>query len=194
MNPCKMMAAMLLLWPALSLAAQPPAGLRYDYLDLGVTVGEVDSPGNDVDFTGFDLTGSWGFHPNVALFGSVGGGEIDVAGDIDTTAVSIGISPHFALSDKIDLVIPVALEWAEFDAGVFDDDDTGYSVGVGIRALPSPAWEFNGGLEYLDIFGSDDVSVVGGARWHASSLFSLSLDASIGDDASGVRFGGRFSF
>lgn len=194
MKSIRLLAVAALLWPALSLADQPASELNYDFVDLGITFGEVDSPGNDVDFSTFDVNGSWGFHPNIALIGRVAVGEIDVAGDIDTTELSIGVNPHFALTDKIDLVVPVAIEWAEYDASGFDDDDTGFSIGVGIRALATPAWEFNGGLRYVDIFGGDDLSVVGGARWHISSLFSLSADATIGDDASGVRFGGRFSF
>ena len=194
MKSIKYLVAAALVWPALGFAAQPPAELRYDYVDLGVTFGDVDTVGDDVDFSAFDVNGSWGFHPNFALIGSVAVGEIDVAGDIETTQLSVGLNPHFPLTDRIDLVIPVSIEWAEYDAGPFDDDDTGYSLGVGIRALASPAWEFEGGLEYIDIFGSDDLSVVGSARWHISSLFSLSLGANIGDDESGVRFGGRFSF
>ena len=194
MKSMKLLAGALLLSPAMVLAAEPPAEIRYDYVDLGVTFGEVDTTGNDVDFSGFDVNGSWGFHPNVALIGGVGFGEIDTAGDIETTEFSIGVMPHFPLTDKIDLVIPVAIEWAEYDAGAFDDDDTGYSIGVGIRALPTPKWEFGAGLQYVDIFSNDEVSVLGEARWHISSLFSLSLGGSIGDDTSGVRFGGRFTF
>lgn len=194
MKSIRLLAAAALLWPAMSLAAQPPGELNYDFVDLGVTFGDIDTAGDDVDFSTFDVNGSWGFHKNVALIGRVAVGEIDVPGDIDTTELSIGINPHFALNDRIDLVIPVAIEWAEFDAGSFEDDDTGFSLGVGIRALASPAWEFNGGLRYVDIFEGDDLSVVGGARWHINSLFSLSADATIGDDVTGVRLGGRFSF
>ncbi|MGE0624117.1 MAG: outer membrane beta-barrel protein [Pseudomonadales bacterium] len=186
--------AAALLWPALSLAAQPSSELNYDFVDLGVTFGDIDTAGDDVDFSTFDVNGSWGVHKNIALIGRVGVGEIDTSGDIDTTELAFGINAHFPLTDRIDLVVPVAIEWAEYEAGSFEDDDTGFSLGFGVRALASPAWEFNGGLRYIDIFGEDDLGVVGGARWHISSLFSLSADATIGDDASGVRLGGRFSF
>ncbi len=194
MKTMRLLTAAALLWPALCLAEPPASQLSYDFVDLGLTFGEIDTVGNDVDFTTFDVNGSWGFHKNLALTGSVGFGEIDTAGNIDTTELSIGLTPHFPLTDKIDLVVPVAIEWAEYDLGAFDDDDTGYSIGVGIRALASPAWEFSGGLEYIDIFSSDDLSVVGSARWHINRLFSLSVGAAIGDAATGVRFGGRFSF
>lgn len=175
-------------------AAEPPAEIRYDYLDLGLTFGEIDTAGDDVDFWGAGIAGSWGFHQNFAMTASIGAGEIDTLGDIDTTEMSLGITPHFALADNLDLVIPVALEWADFDAGAFSDDDTGYSVGVGIRWLINPAWEFGAGVTHVDIFDTDDQSVNANIRWHLSHLLSLGLGAEFGDDVSAALFDVRFSF
>ena len=177
-----------------ALADAPPAEIRYDFLDLGVTFGEVDTAGDDVDFSGFGVAGSWGFHKNIAMTAAIGVGEIDVLGDVDTTELSVGITPHFALTDRLDLVIPVALEWAEFDGRGFSDDDTGYSIGVGIRWLINPAWELGAGIQHVDIFDGDDQSVSANVRWHLSRLFSLGLGGNIGDDASAVLFDARFSF
>ena len=186
--------ATLVLWPMSVMAADPPADIRYDYLDLGVSFGEVDSVINNVDFTSFDMNGSWGFHENFALTMGLGTGEIDVLGDIDTTQLSVGVTPHLALTDRIDLVIPVALEWADFDSGPVSDDDTGYSIGLGIRALPNPSWELSAGVRHVAIFSGSEQSVLGEARWHLNHLFSLALGASLGDDTTAVRFGARFSF
>ncbi|MGD8830093.1 MAG: porin family protein [Pseudomonadales bacterium] len=194
MTFCRLPIAVLLLCPVLAFAAQPPAEIRYDYVDVGVTFGEVDTVGNDIDFSSFDVAGSWDIHKNIALIGRIGVGEIDVPGDIDTSEVSFGINPHFPLTDKIDLIIPVAIEWADYDGRGFSDDDTGYSIGVGIRALPNPQWEFSGGFRHVDIFDNTEQSVLGSARWHINELFSLSVGAEFGDDTSAVRFGGRFSF
>lgn len=190
----KMLPAALLFFSASTFAAEPPAELRYDFVDLGLAFGEVDTIGNDVDFTSFGVAGSWGFHENIALIGSLSVGEIDVPGDAETTDLSVGINPHFALSDKVDLVVPIALRWAEVDTGSFSDDDTGYSIGVGVRALLKPAWELGGGLQHVDIFDGDDQSLYGSVRWHLNELFSLALGAEVGDDASAVVFNARFSF
>ncbi len=184
----------LALWPAMASAAAPPAEIRYDYLDLGLTFGEVDSVVRNVDFTNFDLSGSWGFHDNFALTVGMGLGELDVFNDVSTRTLSIGITPHLALAENIDLVIPVALEWADADSGLFSDDDTGYSIGLGVRALLNPSLELTAGVQHVDIFGGSDQSLVGELRWHLNHLFSLGLGGSFGDDASAVRFAARFSF
>lgn len=189
------LSGLALLVPLSALAAEPPDQIRYDYLDIGVVYGEIDSPGSDPDFTEFGIAGSWGFHPNVALFAGIGSGEIDTSvGDIDTTEASVGIAPHFALTPKVDLVFPIALEFAEFDSGPFDDDDTGYSVGAALRILPTPAWEFGVGVTHVEIFDGDDQIFSGGVRWHANHLFSLGLDLSAADDSTAATLTGRFSF
>ncbi len=190
-----MLVALLpVLLPGVALAAKPPGELRYDFLDLGVTFGEVDTAGDDVDFSGVGIAGSWGFHDNFALFASLGAGEIEAFSDIDTTELSVGINPHFAITEKVDIVIPVALEWADFDGAGFSDDDMGYSIGVGIRALPSPALEFGAGVRYLDIFNDSATSFAANVRWHITHLFSVGLGGDFGDDVSALLLDARFSF
>ena len=194
MKSLKALLCATILVPAVGFAAPPPSEIRYDFLDLGLTFGEVDSDGSDVDFSGIGMAGSWGFHDNFALFASLGAGEIDAFGDIDTTEFSIGINPHFAIAENLDIVIPVALEWADFDAGPFSDDDTGYSIGVGVRWLINPAWEFGAGVRHVDIFDGDEQTVGANIRWHMSRLFSLGLGGDFGDDSSAVLLDARFSF
>ena len=180
--------------PALGFAAPPPGEIRYDYLDLGIVFGEVDTAGDDVDFSGIGMAGSWGFHDNFALFASLGTGEIDAFGDIDTTEMSFGINPHFAITDSLDIVIPIALEWADFDSRLVSDDDTGYSIGVGVRWLINPAWEFGAGIRHVDIFDDDEQTVGANIRWHLSRLFSLGLGGDFGDDTTALSLDVRFSF
>ena len=195
MNLIRSLCCAFLLLPAsVAFAEAPPAEIRYDFLDVGVTFGEVDTIGDDVDFSGFGIAGSWGFHQNFALFGSLGTGEIDVLGDVDTTELSLGINPHFAITDKVDLVIPVALEFADFDASGFSDDDTGYSIGVGVRALPSPSLELGAIFRHVDIFDSDEQSIGLNVRWHINKLFSLGFGGEFGDDVSAALLDARFSF
>ena len=179
----------------LSAAAAGPDELRYDYLGVGVSFGEIDEVGGDVDFTGVAAAGSWGLHDNFALFAALGTGEIDTGfGDVDTTQLSVGINPHFPIANNVDIVIPVALEWADFDTAFGSYDDVGYSIGIGIRALLSPSWEMGIGVQHVDIFDGDDQNIAGNVRWHINDLFSVALGASYSDDASSVGFDVRFSF
>lgn len=192
--PCALLLAAAFLTPTTVFADEPPGELRYDFLDLNLAFGEVDTVGDDVDFSAIGIGGSWGFHDNFALFASLGAGEIDAFGDIDTTELSFGINPHFAINEKIDIVIPVALLWADLDGRGFSDDDTGYSIGIGLRALLSPAWELGVGVQHVDIFDGDEQTISANIRWHLNHLFSLGLGGDFGDDASAVLFNARFSF
>jgi hypothetical protein len=180
-----------------ALAAGPDA-LRYSYVDMALSAGEVDTFGGDVDFGAAGVTGSLAVHDNIALFGRVGATVVDTSDgffdDLETTELSLGVNPHLALSRNVHLVFPVALEWAEVDDGIFEDDDWGYSIGVGVRALLNRSWELAGGVQHVDIFGGDDQSIGGSVRWHIGELFSLSLGATASDDAHSFSFGGRFSF
>lgn len=185
---------LLALLPGMALAEQPPGEIRYDFLDLGVTFGEVDTVGDDVDFTAVGVSGSWGFHENFALFAGLGAGEIDTFGDVDTTELTVGINPHFPITDKVDIVIPVALEWADYDGRGFSDDDMGYSVGVGIRALPSPALEFGAGVRYVDIFDDGTTTFGANVRWHINHLISVGAGGDFGDDVAALLLNARFSF
>ncbi len=106
----------------------------------------------------------------------------------------MGIVPHFPLGNNVDLVIPVAYEWVELDDGFYTIDDSGYSVGLGIRALLTPSLELSVGAHHIDIGDGDDQSVSGSIRWHIVELFSLSLGVAASSDVSSVTLGGRFTF
>lgn len=193
-----LLSTILLSLAAPAALAGGPDTLRYSYVDMALSAGEVDAFSSDVDFAAAGVLGSLAVHNNIALFGRVGTTVVDTSDgffdDLETTELSLGINPHFALSRNVHLVFPIAFEWAEADDGVFEDDDTGYSVGVGVRALLNRSWELSGGVQHVDIFGGDDQSVTGSVRWHIAELFSLSLGATASDDAHSFSFGGRFSF
>lgn len=191
-------AALLLAAATLSLsgvaaAEAPPDALRYDFINVGLSLGEVDGPG-DPDFTSFGVGGSWGFHDNFALFAGLGFGEVDSVVDVDSTEFAIGINPHFPIARNVDLVIPVALQWADFDGGGLSEDDTGYSIGVGVRWLVQPAFELGFGLNHVDIFDGDEQFFSASARWHINRLISLGGGATFSDDSSAVLLDARFSF
>jgi hypothetical protein len=192
-----MLLTVSLALPVLGFAAGPNE-LRYSFVDIGLAGGEVEVIDEDLDFGAAGVTGSSGVHPNIALFGRLGVTVVDTSSsffdDVETSELSLGINPHFALSDSVHIVIPIAFEWAEVDDGFFTDDDTGYSIGVGVRALLNPSLELAGGVQHVDIFGSDDQSISGSIRWHISRLFSLSAGAAASDDVTAVNIGARFSF
>jgi len=192
-------ALLVFLVPCISLAAPPPDEIRYSYVDLGLTGGQIDAGFTDFDFGTASVIGSWGVNTNIALFAGVAGGTVDVESqgfccDIDTSEFTVGIIPHFALAENVDIVFPLGALRAEVDDGFFSDDDTGYTIGVGIRALVHPRWELSAGVSYVDIFDDDDQSFGGSVRWHIVSLFSLALGVSFADDVESAALSARFTF
>lgn len=181
--------------------AQAPE-LSWTYIDISAVGGEIDlddDDDGDLDFTNGVLTGSYGVAGNVALFGSVGSGEIETSElcyctDIDTTQVSLGVALHYPVSPGFELVVPVAYEWIELDDGYDTIDDSGYSIGAGFRWRINLPIELSGSVSYIDIGDADSTSVGGTVRWHINELFSLAAGLAASDDTTSAMINGRFSF
>ena len=199
-NKCQRFLAICLL-PAVSLASPPPDEIRYTFVDLGFAVGQLEVGNLDIDTTEGVLGGSVAVHPNIALAGSVGLGTIETSDlgpvpDIDTTSVSLGVVPHFPIAENVDIVVPVSYLWLEADAGsnFGSDDDSGYGIGLGIRALVNPSVELTVGLQHVDIGDDDEQSVSGSVRWHITSLVSLAIGGAVSSDSSAGLISGRLTF
>jgi hypothetical protein len=191
--------AVLALLSSFALASPAPDEIRYSYVDISLTGGQIDAGRDDFAYGQAGVVGSWGVSDNIALFAGTAAGVVDVESegyccDIETSELALGINPHFPLAKNVDIVIPLAFQYAEFDDGRFTDDDTGYSIGLGIRALVHPNWELSAGIQHVEIFDDSDQTFGGSVRWHIVSLFSLALGAQVADDVKGVTFNGRFTF
>jgi opacity protein-like surface antigen len=192
--------AAVLMTPAL---AAGPDELRYGYLDINLTGGEVDdlnSSAEDIDAGQFAVGGSIAVANNIAIFGELSYTVFDYEGespyysDDEVTALELGINPHFSIGNNVDLIFPVSILRAEAEDCCYEDDDTGFTVGAGVRALLSPSWELEGLLNYTDIFDDDFTTLSGSVRWHMASAFSMSLGLSASDDSNSSTLGFRFTF
>jgi opacity protein-like surface antigen len=193
--------AAVLMAPAL---AAGPDELRYGYLDINLTGGEVDdlnSSAEDIDAGQFAVGGSIAVANNIAIFGGLSYAVVDFSGeglgpDQEITAVEFGINPHFSIAPNVDLIFPVSILRVdyEYEYGSEEGDDTGFTVGAGVRALLSPSWELEGLLNYTDIFDDDFTTLSGSVRWHMASAFSMSLGLSASDDSNSSTLGFRFTF
>lgn len=175
--------------------------IRYSFVDISLGVGEGEiGPGEDVDLVKFAVNGSWGLGNNIALFASSSATVFDNfendddCCDLTLSEQSAGINPHFSLGGKVDIVIPIAFLRQEYENDFGESDDTGYSVGVGIRALVSSRWELAAEIRRVDIFEITDETVTGSVRWHINDLFSLAFGAEANDLDEAVTLAGRFSF
>lgn len=182
----------------ISSSALAVENLNYNYIELGYETGEIDVLGTDIDATAFSGFGSYALTDSLAITAGAATGEVETSDhgpvpDVDTRDIALGLTPHFSLKENVDLVIPVAIHRAKAKAGTVSDSETGYSIGIGVRALVTDMVELAASVQHIDI-EDDEQSIGGSARFHANESVSFALSASFGDDTSSVGISGRLSF
>lgn len=204
----KIFLTIALLLPLTAHAAKSDV-INYDVLDIGWTISNIEYDGiNDENDAGtLSLSGSVSATNNLAISGSIGVTAYDdasycenfVCDNSNQTSVLIGLIPHFPIGKNVDILIPLNLIYSDFDGNNgFSDNDTGFTVGLGIRALVNPSLELGAQLTHVDIYSNDSQSLTASARWHISGLFSLALGFSNADNNSSkttaTNISMRFSF
>jgi hypothetical protein len=169
-------------------------GFDYNYLDASYGQVEIDAGGSDVDGDGFGIGGSFALTDSFHVFGGYDTADFDFG--IDATDLELGVGYNMPMSDTVDFIASLSYLWTEVDTGFGSVDDNGFGLGVGLRAMASPAFELNGGVSYVDYgSGSDgDTAFGGGFLYHFSDAFAVGLSGEWGDDISTYALNGRFSF
>jgi len=183
----------------LSGMAQAVEDLQYTFVEAGYETGEVDVGTEDVDRDAFTAGGSFALTDYLAITASASKGEVDseeaIGRDMDLNLIQIGFVPHYALGYDLDLVVPVAIIKADARAGSFvDEDDTGYSIGIGFRKLATEQIELSVGFRHVDILDDDTKIFSGSLRFHASDNISFALGADLSEDSASLLLGGRYAF
>jgi len=183
-----LVAAMLL---AGSAAASE--GPRYTYGELGYARIDFDNFNEDADV--FGANGSLAVSDQIYLIAAYSDGNIDASGfDIDLKQAEAGVGLHFPLNSKVDFTADAAYVWAEVDADGFNSqDDDGYALRAGIRAVLTPQFELNGGGSYVDV-SDDDTALYVGAVFNFTDMFALTGNVSVGDNATAYGIGLRMYF
>lgn len=183
----KMLIASVLALPAAAMAD----GLSYNFLQASYLNVDGDGGGKA---DGFDFSGSHLVGKNIFLQGGYSRVKVDGA-DIDVSAFTGGLGFRHGLTPTLDLNASANVLFAEVDAGRFgSEDDTGYSLNAGLRALVVPQLELNGGVTYTDIFDEGDTTFGIGAVFSFTPQVALIGGAGFGDDANTYSIGGRFMF
>jgi len=183
----------------LSGMAQAIEDLQYTFVEAGYETGEVDTGTEDVDRDAFTVGGSFALTDYLAITASASKGEADseeaIGRDMDVNFIQVGLVPHYALGYDLDLIMPVAIVRAEARAGSFvDEDDTGFSIGVGFRKLSTEQIELSVGFRYVDVLDDDTQIFFGDLRFHANDNISFALGADLSEDSASLLLGGRYSF
>ena len=167
---------------------------------------QIDIDDLDVDASGPALNGFFEVGANVFLTASYSTAKSEdftifgLRGGLKGTNITLGAGYHYALSSQVDLVPQLAVLDAKTEAtgdfaGVIEDeDDTGWTAGLGVRALLTPYFEVSGGATYVDIYDDSDTSYSVEAFFYPMKRFGAGVGYSVADDTKSVMIGGRIVF
>jgi hypothetical protein len=168
-------------------------GPRYTFGEIGYARVDFDNFNEDADV--FGANGSLAISDRIYLIASYSDGSIDASGfDVDLKTAEAGAGLHFPLNDKVDFIVDASYIWAEVDADNFNSqDDDGYGIRVGLRAMLTPQFELNGGGTYADVTDDETAAYVG-VVYNFTDMFAITGDVSVGDDATSYGVGMRLYF
>jgi len=186
-----------------ALSAIPGAALatdlNYDYLEVDYVTVDVDD--FDEDFDGWSVNGSFLVAEQVFVFGGYADISTDRIGGfkLSSEGFTLGLGYRYELSRQTDLNFAAAFERVKADAdlagfGSESVSENGYSLAVGLRTLVSPQLELAVGAVYADIGDDDDTTATAAALFHVTEVVALTLNLSLGSDATGYAGGVRVKF
>jgi opacity protein-like surface antigen len=171
-------------------AAFAADGPQYTFVEGGYNWIDFDDANADGD--AFNVGGSVAVTDMVHLFANYQDGNIDGGGfDFDLSTINLGAGLNIALSPTVDLVTQAAWVRVDVDVNGFgSDNEDGYSLGVGVRAMVMPQLELNGGVSYVDV-NDDDTALNLGAVYSFNDMFAVTGGASFGDNITSYGVGAR---
>jgi len=175
-------------------ALQDPAASTAGHRDFSYTYGQValmrvDFDGVDDESDGIEFSGSYALDEKLYLWGGLG----FASGDVDVTALALGVGYHQPLAPTVDLVAEFGLLHSEFDFSGGDDDETGWQLGGGVRAWVAQQVEVDAQLVYVDL-GDSDIGLDLGARYYLDTNLSFGLGLFLIDDADTLSINARWDF
>ncbi len=184
----KLCLASLLALPAAVMAD----GLSYKFIQADYLIADGDGG----SLNGFGLSGSYLVAPQFFLAGSYS--RFKDSG-VELSTITGGAGFRHALTPTVDFNATADIVFAEIDAGGgASADDTGYSIGAGLRAMLAPQFELNGGAAYTDIADEGELGFDLGAVFSFTPQLALvggiSVGDDFGDDGRLYNIGGRFMF
>jgi hypothetical protein len=149
----------------------------YHFLDAGLILADAGGSNDGVGFAVDGSTDLTGLYENATAFG--GASYVDFDGG-NLLNLHGGMGFHWPLASIVDFNGGVALEYQKVSGG--GSSDLGFSLNAGVRARPfAPAWELDGGLQYVDIGQYEDTRVVLGARYTFRPGMSAGVHLNSGD-------------
>jgi hypothetical protein len=166
--------------------------LNYNFIQG--SYGQIEVDDVDVDGDGFGIEGSVALTDRFHLFGGYTTADLDFG--IDLNQLEAGIGFNSPISETVDLIASLAYVSAEVEAAGFGSvDDSGYGLGVGLRAMLTPVLEVNGDIQYVDFGdGADDTGFGAGFLYSFTERFAAGLSGDWSDDFSSYQLNARMLF
>ncbi len=147
------------------------ADFSYNYVEGAYESIDLDGPDADV----FRLSGSYELTPVLNVIGEYATGDVDNpagGGDLDFEETAIGLGYHTGIAPQTDVTANVKLVNQDIDLA---GDDTGYSVGVGVRHWLMDKVEVDANIDYIDVDDNDDTRLKVGARYYINEAISAGV-------------------
>jgi len=170
----------------------------WDLVQISYASLEIDEA-DELDFTGFNLSGSKLINENVFVLASYTALSDSYEGvDLNVDTYAIGVGYRYGLNNTTDIYGSVSFQGAELKAsgnGESDSiDDTGYGLAVGIRSMVTDQVELSAAISYVSIDSESDTAFSAAAFYNINDQFSVGAGFSTSSDASGYNLTARYSF
>jgi hypothetical protein len=153
---------------------------HYNWVDGRIVELDPDGPGGSE--TGLRIGGSMMFQQN--LFGVASITDVD-----EYSELAFGAGLRSPLRSGMDLVGMGGLLWADNPV----DDDIGFFLTGGVRALVAPQFELGGYVGYRSIFDEGDIELTGEGLLHVTRELSLVASLGFSDDYDLITIGARWN-
>jgi hypothetical protein len=153
---------------------------HYTWVDGRIVELDPDGPGGSE--TGLRIGGSMVFQQD--LFGTASITDVD-----DYSEVAIGAGLRHPLQSNVDLVGMGGLLWGDTPV----DDDLGFYLTGGVRALVAPQFELGGYVGYRNLFDEGDLELTGEGLLHVTRELSLVASLGFSDDYDLITIGARWN-
>jgi opacity protein-like surface antigen len=166
--------------------------LKYNFIQG--SYGQIEVEDVDADGDGFGIEGSVALTDRFHLFGGYTTADMDFGVDLNQLEAGVGFNSPIA--ETVDLIASLAYVSAEVEVPGFGSiDDSGYGLGLGLRAMVTPVLEVNGDIQYVDFGdGGDDTGFGAGFLYSFTERFAAGLSGDWSDDFSSYQLNARMLF
>jgi len=122
----------------------------------------------------------------------------NIDGELSVASFSIGYRYGVAnLTDVFVMASYVYYDYVEEVKGegeVFDYDDNGYEINLGVRSMLTESFEGTITLGYVEINNESETAIGLSTHYHFNKVFSVGVSYSFSDDVDLYSIGARVSF